>query len=513
MKVITFLLIIIFSMPMHSQYKYITYDNRDISESEMYKRGNKYQKDFLLFLDMLHSTHPIFSKKQELPINISNINIEGYKTLDSCTNNDDFVFLLQNIIAPLRDGHTFINYMFDSDLEYPIKLSRYANEYYIISADEKYSSIIGKKIAFINKKKVSQIIESFQNFLVSDNYNKLIINSLYFMQNPRIWKYSQLIEKDNNPLSIELENGEEIIVKAEDKNTVRYIELPNGTNKTITNNQDVPFFYKIEKDICYFQFNSCVDYYTILAMIEMESASEADKKLKMEQYNISSYGKFSDFLLEMFNNIKLNNIETLVIDLRHNGGGNNLLCYQLLSYLFPIDSLRIGESFIRPSKLMRKQYPEVYNNIKLVLSKDGKEFKEGKLYDEKTVINEDSMKKYFQYNESSQLIFKKKIFFLQGRKTYSSAGDLLILARDNKIGCIIGEESTFRPCNFGDMLLWKLPNTGIQGGISHKYFVRPNKSLCNEYILIPDVLISQTIDNYKEGIDPFWIWILANSRK
>ena len=47
----------------------ITYHNQKVEESKDYTKGNEYQRDFLLFMDMLQSTHPAFEKDAPLDMN------------------------------------------------------------------------------------------------------------------------------------------------------------------------------------------------------------------------------------------------------------------------------------------------------------------------------------------------------------------------------------------------------------------------------------------------------------
>ena len=76
-----------------------------------------------------------------------------------------------------------------------------------------------------------------------------------------------------------------------------------------------------------------------------------------------------------------------------------------------------------------------------------------------------------------------------GRRTFSSAGILMTLARDNHIGTIIGTTSTFSPSHYGELLFYSLPNTGVRGTVSCKFFARPDASSVNEPFLKPDVEI------------------------
>jgi hypothetical protein len=141
-----------------------------------------------------------------------------------------------------------------------------------------------------------------------------------------------------------------------------------------------------------------------------------------------------------------------------------------------------------------------------------KKLETGKLYsnDDFSTEEETIENKYFIMNSDTSMVFKGTTIFLQGKKTYSSAGDLLVSVRDNELGMIIGEKSAYKPCSYGDILFWKLPNTETTGGISHKYFTRPNEKKCYEEYLAPDVYISTTLEDYKKGLDPCWEWVKNN---
>ncbi len=70
--------------------------------------------------------------------------------------------------------------------------------------------------------------------------------------------------------------------------------------------------------------------------------------------------------------------------------------------------------------------------------------------------------------------FEGQVVFVMGKRTFSSAGMLFTMTRDNYIGTIIGTTSTFRPSHYGEVLPYRLPNTGVLGSISCKFFARPD---------------------------------------
>lgn len=187
----------------------------------------------------------------------------------------------------------------------------------------------------------------------------------------------------------------------------------------------------LEKEsICYMQFNHCKD-----------SRTKKDNTLP----------RFDKFLDEMFKEINSLKIKTLVIDVQYNSGGNSRLCDELLSYL--TKSLKLFSVYVRKGNTLNKV--SVHDKININRSK----------------------------------IYEGNVVFIQGQDTYSSAAMLIVLARDNKIGTIIGDKSTFPASHFGEVVELQLPNTGLFSICSRKYFERPDKSKINEKTIYPDVLI------------------------
>ena len=76
----------------------------------------------------------------------------------------------------------------------------------------------------------------------------------------------------------------------------------------------------------------------------------------------------------------------------------------------------------------------------------------------------------------------------------------MTLARDNNIGIIVGENSTYSPSHYGEVLPFRLPNTNVVGSVCCKYFVRPDSQHVDDKTLAPDVVIDLS-DKAKAWID------------
>lgn len=220
------------------------------------------------------------------------------------------------------------------------------------------------------------------------------------------------------------------------------------------------FHYVIlpEHSLCYLQFNQCMDSRT----------SRND-----------SLPRWDTMLDEMFSKMKADGIKTLVVDAQYNNGGSSMLCDELLIRLRPLAEMENYSTQIRFSRLMASYNPRI------AVAKQAWEAK-GHI-DELYSLPVKSPNGFVQPE-----VYSGKVIFVQSAKTFSSAGILMTLARDNNIGIIVGSKSTYMPSHYGEVLPYRLPNTGVLGSISCKFFARPDKAHLEDKTLIPDVDLDLT---------------------
>jgi len=324
--------------------------------------GNKYQKDAILFVNMLKDTHPYYitAERQDLLLSkLDNLLIQ----CKNCTSDKEFVKLLQDVMPEVRDKHTDV-----------LDMDTYAQQ-----------------------------------------------------------KSSKNTVKDDVDAETTKDNIASPLVKSN--------ELFNYT------------IFKKES-ICYLQFNQCNDART----------------LKDE-----SMPRFDEMLDEMFMEIAKKKILTLIVDVQYNNGGSSRLCDELIDRIYPYSNVKNLDTYMRFSKLMALYSPKTES----AMNAWNKAGHQNELYymPEKKV------------QAPEHEVFNGEVVFIQGEKTFSSAGILITLARDNGIGTIIGTESTFSPSHYGEVLPFILPNTGVLGSVCTKYFERPDKSVAEAKTLTPDTCI------------------------
>ena len=230
---------------------------------------------------------------------------------------------------------------------------------------------------------------------------------------------------------------------------------------------DALYDYTVFPDmsICYLQFNQCVD------MPEKP---------------------FEAFLDDMFTEMDAKKIKTLVVDAQYNGGGSSRLCDALLQHLCPVGKLEDYTTYLRFSNLMAAYNPK----IAAVKARWENEGHKDELYEMPSAkVPADCQQ---------PAVYEGNVIFVMGPKTYSSAGILLTMARDNHIGTIVGTTSTFSPSHYGEILPYRLPNTGVLGSISCKFFARPDAATVDDTCMEPDCVINL------EDKEQAWQYIIKN---
>lgn len=442
----------------------ITYHNKDVEESSKYKKGNEYQKDFLLFMDMLQTTHPAFEKNP--PFDVQKELKKGYTHCGKCKNLQEFVFYTQQVAAKIHDEHTSTYFQYAADLVYPFYFYIDENGFYPIKIQKGMESSLGKQITKINGKDLSTICNKFKSFYSVGNeagFKKTFMgNGVYFFP----WHELGLCEPDSS-LNLSFSDGSSLKLRPVPVNSINWSTI----QKTLTPVEQMrrsamkrPFSYKIlDEGICYLLFDKCQDAGTMKS-----------------QSSLNPIPFFTDFLNEMFQDMKEKNVNKLVVDVRYNGGGNSSLCNELLSRLK--SSITSTRTEVRPSQLAIDNY-------------------KAQGIDPSFLYNSTSNHDVWQ---SKVPPFDGKVIWIQGQRTFSSAGLLITFAVDNNIGTVIGEPASYSPNHYGYVIQWNLPNTNIQGGISHVYFIRPDETRGDEIPLAKTLTTS--FEDYVNGIDPCYDW-------
>lgn len=468
------------------------YHDAEIEATKAYSEGNSFQKDLLLYADMLGDTHPYYANAEHRAKLQKHVR-KMYKECGKIGNVAEFKLYLAKVAATLHDGHTAIYYWSSPDRIFPVRFTINGNAPSIVDlCQDEYRDILGKEVKFINGKPLKKILNAAREIVSADNevnFENLVTEYLLLTD---FWA---MLGMSSEELHITFADNTTAIIPAINKRELKITQLQSNLSNRVTAPRRVLFDYQIfdKEGVCYLQFNQFADRVTHPQMKQL--------------------ARFDEFMSQMMADIEAKEINTLVVDLQYNSGGNSALGNVLLSWLKPFGEIEQYSADVRISELMLERYP-YYKEF----TYDGKPLELGRVYSAPTFdqnrevkssgnITQDST--YHVLNLDPERLFKGEVIFIQGKDTYSSATLLLTTARDNGIGKIVGEPSGGRPSHYGDILFCTLPNTLITATVSHKHFIRPNRAKVECEYLTPDVLI----DTNNPDKDLVWEWIVAHTTK
>lgn len=203
------------------------------------------------------------------------------------------------------------------------------------------------------------------------------------------------------------------------------------------------------------------------------------------QYNSFTYSWWEKLKIgALFRLLREKGVENLIIDLRFNGGGNSSAGDYILSHLTTNAYCMYSRVDIRLSEQL----------FKLGRRKELKELAG------LTITRRIEPRR----PEDRKSRFDGRVLLLTGPGTFSSAADFAAVVKDYEIGTIIGEETGgLREC-FGDVLGFRLPNSGIPFGVSYKRFYapvpRPDDGTRGT---VPDAVVDEErLSDYSDSDDP-----------
>jgi len=156
-------------------------------------------------------------------------------------------------------------------------------------------------------------------------------------------------------------------------------------------------------------------------------------------------------LKDFFTSVRDAEVNSIIVDLRGNPGGNSLVANEFLRYL-PVESYQVGSSSVRFG-------PVIWEN---------------RLRPQK--------------NQQAECVFSGNVYVLTSTDSFSAAVDFATLLSDNGLCMVVGEIPGNMPSSYGDVLYFQTPNALLTFTVSYKYFIRPDATK-SDLPLLPDLQI------------------------
>jgi hypothetical protein len=190
---------------------------------------------------------------------------------------------------------------------------------------------------------------------------------------------------------------------------------------------------------------------------------------------------FPAFLDSAFLVMKQKNAESLILDLRNNGGGNSWLGDELFQYISKVPFSQFGKVVVNYSNIRKLFYEKNRSKLAYLSRLSDSDFN-AIVYGSSNTTNQNSLK----HLRENPLRFSGSIYLLTGINTFSSASDFAWCFQNFKMGKIVGEETGGFIVCFGDYITTPLPKTNLELIISTKVFYGYGATDKERHGIIPD---------------------------
>ena len=322
---------------------------------------------------------------QELELNAKLIAEDIPKLSD-----EQIVFQFMELLATVGNGHNFIvptHSLKGAFTRLPVQFYWFNDGIYIVKASEPYKQLIGRKVISVENTSVEQVMERIKLVNARDNEMQQYWLGPYYLALPEVLKGLGIVSDADKGIIFALADNtgkeSEVRLKGEPFNFSGFPKLPS------LENADNPEYLTRKSDNYWYLENKQSNYFFIQLNAVAQSKSQS----------------LAQFSVEVRQRLKESKIKNLILDLRHNSGGNGSIVPPLTRALIHF-------------------------------------------------VEQDA---------------DNKLFVIVGRNTFSAAHLLLADINRLTDAIIVGEPSGSRPNHLGEAGWFKLPYSGVWGIISSQY--------------------------------------------
>lgn len=448
---------------------------------------DKKLEDYQMLIKLIKENYPFYDLKEQLTgidFDIYFTNKENYLK-NNLISDEEFVFIVNSTLTYLQDQHT--------------RIVSYENVIY-------YEYPIASAFANYNKDSINYRHKQFYKYIyskiVKDYYQGLKCNYLdgnYYTNLPikyrnKVYDYGmQIVAVNGTPIDSVVYNNLDNIYCNWDFKHQKYFSENFSHAQTVFFNKDSVCYTLINhlKDTLKLEFQfgekDLIDYKKSKWIQTITNHVRYFKKENILYIRLIAMDFYNrkDKLLNKIQKQKGKRIDKVVIDIRNNGGGNDLVWLSFVSSI-------IDTSFVCDINIASLNYEKsklFYSDVSREQSKIP--FSHRAFY--KLDMQAD-IQNYFQANDST-INYNGKIYIIQDRDIFSSAVSLSSLCKYNNRFVSVGQANG-KTGGFGEEpMLFVLPNSQIMFTIDATIDYTQIKSI-DDYYNSVEVPLEYNIDDY-----------------
>ncbi|MEO6285489.1 MAG: S41 family peptidase [Dyadobacter sp.] len=420
----------------------------------------------------LHPGYDRFGKKGEFDAACDSVRTVLEKQ-DSLTLKS-FFRLVNPMLVKVRCGHTKFfppmkgfPFYFHTDHLLPV-IVRFDDGGRLLIVKSTNESFRGKYLEMINGKPVGEIVKELRKQMFIDGFVQSSADA-QIEQYFSAWYADFIQDGEEFQLAFKDESGRETSSDVAGISNETWQELNKKTSSLIATNR-----------------------------LEMKNDSVALLRIP-GFYSNNGNKHFISFLDSSFSEIRKKNIQNLIVDVRDNEGGNDVLGKELFARMAVKDFNYYDriEVKVKTKKQVPNYkaayFPKFIGLARLFIHKD----EQGRLLFKKH--------KNLGAHHPQKDTYRGKVWFLTNGLSYSVTSEFLAVAKSENRGVFAGAESggTYEGDNSGTFVIFKLPATGLDLGVPvGGYYMAVKPAEKPGRGIIPDMTILPTRQDLLENRDP-----------
>lgn len=487
---------------------------------------NPYQKDFLYLKTLVEEVFPL-QERYFPPEKRAAMEQEILRKLgEPGCSRETFLLSLDSYLSEFDNQHAgvvenprpiqFAGF-------YPFRVHYMSNDLYLLDIEREYDrSLIGQKITAINDRPIAEVEQKLFSFTSAESLctKRTSLESAPFpYTRPEIYQFVGLTSSVSNSVKVEFAAHPPVWIAPAWKKDFKWHLSPRPPHPITARSQhqyDCRTFP--EQNFAYLQFNACFDKTAILDGLNM--VRPWVRPLVRAWLGIQFHRKkpfdvlrgiydperpvFKDYLASAVRDINEQGVTNLIIDLRHNGGGDWELTRQLVYHLTHRNDLRGSQGFEYNMEAFAFYDPKGYKEFRASYLKEfGAEPPSKQLLatpgPQQPFFHTITDPKSPYYVAPDRPVFSGKILVLANQNTGSAAAGLTALMQDNRLAEIVGTTTGNNPTGPTGMTPLRLPHSGIMVSLPNEYEERAQPS--NGDILQPDYWVENSVADIQVGRD------------
>ena len=494
------------------------------------EKSEKYMKDFSFFIEKLEETHPDpytrFGGRVEFYREIENTKAK----VKEAKTDVEFVELLNSFLAPLKDGHTYMNSISkdeESNKELPVKFRIAADGLFIYNTTKDLKRYIGLNLVSVNGVAVTDLLEKVNRLQPSENIYGQYRGLIYRLSSKALCKgIVDNVEEVNLTLTDGIEQFDLIVtfcdcyefmhrkskLKIEKDNNILYTDIIGKRNKagylcwnTVLSRELLERSKRDRPNNLNWQLRWA------FSSLQKKQTGDTDK-------DITEVPLLYKSLHDLLKSMEIEGAKHLIIDLRNNGGGMTPLTKSVLYMLYGDRYLNFdfdADYIVKFSPMLLKKWG--YDNIDRYNKKNNTDSRYGDymfnsfgtLNQHKSVESRRAMvdKGYYGFGAeyvngvNRAFVDDLKIVVVTSPATFSAAYHFAYFLHKLGRTTIVGVGSRQAGNAFMEVTQITLPETKLSGSISNAMQVLFKNDKAMGEVLRPDY--EMVVEDYiKYNADP-----------